>query len=153
MGPMNEIPTPRTDAQVANNLPHAKSRVKIDFARQLERELLASQGQVTALREALENCLKSAYPHPEENPNMYAAWKAGYAVIHSTPAPAVVPAEEVEKLLSAVQDIAKQRRPGELNEEDCDCADFEVGYDGIVIVARNALEACRAKHPRKEGGV
>ena len=54
--------TPRTDAQVADRLDHAKYKVDIDFARQLEREN-------ARLREALRSVLPYAAAYTDEGPD------------------------------------------------------------------------------------
>ena len=56
---------------------------------------------------------------------------------------------EVERLREALRDIARQRTTTELDAEgEAGYADFEVGYDACVAVARAALGDKEASHDR-----
>jgi hypothetical protein len=59
---------------------------------------------------------------------------------------AALPADDrVAKLVEALEEIAKQKRTDELdNEYEVECADFEDGYDFCVDRARAALAAWEA---------
>lgn len=74
---MNTRHTPRTDElldlQYGSTMP-AIIRDLAEHARTLEREN-------AEMREALEAMLASAFPHPEANPRMWAAWKKGEAAL------------------------------------------------------------------------
>jgi hypothetical protein len=48
--------------------------------------------------------------------------------------------EKLERVRDAVQEIAKQNLPDEM--EDPDCGDYMGGYEALVLVAREALAAC-----------
>jgi hypothetical protein len=49
-------------------------------------------------------------------------------------------ADEIEKLRTALRDIARQKKTDELDTEyDVEVADFEGGYDSIIDIARAAL--------------
>lgn len=102
------------------------------------RELLESQGQVTAMRAELRMLLPVLESMPEAKPGGIDWGRLGAGVRHllSTPAPAVVPVDEVEKLFANLQGV-------------CRCDD-SVGY---ICDLHQEERLFSARHPRKEGGV
>lgn len=63
---LEDIPTPRTDAQVARNLPHAKFKVDIEFARDLERKLFLAKQDAERLTNASKMALHEEHVQEQE---------------------------------------------------------------------------------------
>jgi hypothetical protein len=99
--------TPRTNAEVAKrsaNGAYDPRFVYIDFARELERELIAANAQIVALRSALDSLqdlvCDGGYTDAEFAAEMGKTNAALFA-----PSPPVVPLEDVTRLRDAIESI------------------------------------------------
>lgn len=113
-------------------------------------KLREKDAQIVALREALEECGFRAEKIQSirwgNDGDCGASFNAALienaaAKALSTPAPAVVPLEDVRMMSDELRSIARQKLSSELEGEEAEGADFEDGYNHCVKTAREAVAA------------
>lgn len=129
---------------------------RVQELNETRKELLASQGQEVALRRALEGLIvecEVVTSHAGEKVVVQRAVERASKALHS-PAPAVVPVEEVEGWEPGItlEGGLAGALEWAMGMEPSPCRCLDVATPPHVCRGHRALEAYRAKHPRKEGG-